>query len=35
MNLLFKDGLGINRLELGLEVPSGVGARVASTARVG
>jgi len=35
MELLFKDGLGIDCLELGLEVFGDVSARVAATARVG
>jgi hypothetical protein len=35
VNLLFKDGLGLNCLELGLEVLHVVGRRVASTAGVG
>jgi hypothetical protein len=35
VELLFKDGLGVDRLELGLEVFGDVGAGVAATARVG
>lgn len=35
MNLLFKDGLGLNGLELGFEVLHVVGGRVASTTGVG
>lgn len=35
MKLFFKDGLGLNGLELGLEVLHVVGGRVASTSGVG